>query len=121
MMHKMIRFVSLAAIAGAVALAAVPAAQVIADDGDNRPGAIRGVVKDGDGAAVGEAHVSLNTRNGRHVARAMTNENGQFGWRQVRPGPYSVQAGKRDVGRGQARAIVEPGEVTDVEITLRRR
>ncbi len=91
------------------------------DPGIDTGGAIAGLVVNADERPVPGAHVMLITANGRPVARTMTNREGRFHFRPVRPGDYLVRAGKMGVGHGQAEATVVEGEVTRVRIVLRRR
>jgi hypothetical protein len=86
------------------------------------PGAIAGIVSHAD-APVGDAVVVLKRvdRLGRTqvVARTRSNEAGRYDFARVRPGRYVVEAAKRGVGRGAARAAVVSGETTRAPIVLR--
>ena len=82
-------------------------------------GAVAGVVLDIDGTPVEGAHVRLMTRRSRRVvARGVTNENGRFGFRDVRIGRYVVVAAKRDVARGRGRVTVHPDGVSRVRVVI---
>ncbi len=101
-------------------LVSLSPSEVWADAGDGpSTGAVAGVVLDIDGTPVEGAHVRLMTRRHRRVvARGVTNENGRFGFREVRSGRYVVVAAKRDVGRGRARVAVHPDEVSRVRVVI---
>lgn len=103
-------------------LVSLSSSEVWADAGDGpRTGAVAGVVLDIDGTPVEGAHVRLMTRRHRRVvARGVTNDNGRFGFREVRSGRYVVVAGKRDVGRGRARVAVHSEQVSRVRVVIGR-
>lgn len=81
------------------------------------PGAISGVTVDADGA-VGGAQVVLSLR-GTVVARAESTDEGRFGFRNLAPGTYTLQAAKRGVGRGEAEVVVTADQVSRVRVALR--
>jgi large repetitive protein len=81
------------------------------------PGAISGITVNADGA-IGGAQVILS-RRGTVVARAESSEDGRFGFRNLAPGTYTLQAAKRGVGRGEAEVVVTAGEVSRIRVALR--
>ncbi len=84
-----------------------------------RFGAVAGVVLDQHGEPVADATVRLvHARTHRVVRTVHTDREGRFGFRHVRVGHYSVQAGKRQVGVGAARVSVRPHHVARVRIVL---
>ncbi|MCC6969168.1 MAG: carboxypeptidase regulatory-like domain-containing protein [Phycisphaerales bacterium] len=84
------------------------------------PGKIVGTVVDADGKPVADAHVVLK-HGDKVVAHMRTNAEGHYAFKDLRPGRYLVQAGKAEVGRGQERAAVRPGETVRVRITLKKK
>lgn len=81
------------------------------------PGALTGVAVF-EGAPVADAVVIVR-RGGEEVARSVTTADGRFGFRELRPGAYMVEAVKRGVGAGVARAEILAGQTTSVRIQLR--
>ncbi|QOJ01372.1 MAG: carboxypeptidase regulatory-like domain-containing protein [Phycisphaeraceae bacterium] len=81
-------------------------------------GAIAGLVTTEAGRPVPGAAVVLS-RDGQAVARTTTNDDGRYDFANLRPGQYGLEASKRGVGNGAARAEVRAGETTRAPIVLR--
>lgn len=84
------------------------------------PGRIVGTVVDADGNAVADAHVVLKHGN-EVIAHAMTNADGHYVFKDVRPGRYLLEAGKQGFGRGHELAMVHSGQTVRVKITLKKK
>lgn len=84
------------------------------------PGKIVGTVVDADGNPVADAHVVLK-HGDKVIARAMTNADGHYVFKDVHPGHYVLEAGKPGVGRGHALALVHPARTVHVKITLKKK
>ncbi|MFO0834125.1 MAG: carboxypeptidase-like regulatory domain-containing protein [Phycisphaerales bacterium] len=84
------------------------------------PGKIVGTVVDADGNPVADAHVVLK-HGDKVVAHAMTNADGHYVFKDVRPGRYLLEAGKQGVGRGHGLALVHPGQTVRERITLKKK
>jgi uncharacterized protein (DUF2141 family) len=80
-------------------------------------GALAGLVFNADGV-VGEAQVVLS-RDDQVVGRSVTNAEGRFGFRPLRPGVYKVEAFKRGVGVGMGRVEILAGQTANIRIELR--
>ncbi|MFG0326873.1 MAG: carboxypeptidase-like regulatory domain-containing protein [Phycisphaerales bacterium JB037] len=98
------------AIALAAAFFLMPsAARADGPESPVRPALVGGVVLTDNGRPVPDAVVRLVRPNGRVIARTTTNDQGQFRFDGIRPGPVAVQAAKRDAGAGATRLVAEPG------------
>lgn len=109
-----IKSLALMALAALMSIVAVGRAEA------QGPGSIAGTVWAGgrdDAQPVDGATVKL-FRDGVEVAQATTGAEGRFGFRNLRPGRYSVFAAKDGVGAGRARAAVVPDATTRVRIHL---
>lgn len=84
-----------------------------------RPSRIVGVVFNSEHRPVAGAQVVLVTPMGEVVRRTETNAEGRYVFEPVRPGAWMVRARKADVGAGQARTFVRPGETVRVPVLLR--
>ncbi len=87
-------------------------------------GALAGTVLDAEGEPIEGAVVTIeqivnNRRERPFRARAVTNENGVFGWREVPQGRYVVTAAARGHQRNSLRTTVRNDEVTRIRIQLR--
>lgn len=106
----------------ALLVTALPNTVQAVDTDGHATGAIRGIVVDGHGDPVEGAHVRLFRTHHRRriVARAVTNENGLFGFRQVAVGRYVVAAAQRTVGRGRTRVAVHEDETSRARVVIGR-
>lgn len=114
---------ALAALAAAVVLMAVPVSAV-ADADQPPPGNIKGFVATPPATPgtppvpVEDATVRLVRPNGTVVAVTHTNAQGKYGFPNVHPGPYRLQAFKEGVGHGMRHTFVFPGQTVIVPIGL---
>lgn len=86
-------------------------------------GTVTGGVLTRAGHTVPDAFVQIevNLPSGRvYTARARSDAQGQFAFRDVPPGTGVVRAGHPRVGRGHARVDVRSGQTSSVQIVLRR-
>lgn len=98
------------AIALAAAFLLMPtAARADSPESPVRAALIGGMVLTDTGRPVPDAIVRLVRPNGRVIARTTTDDQGQFRFEGIRPGPVAVRAAKRDAGAGSARLVAEPG------------
>jgi protocatechuate 3,4-dioxygenase beta subunit len=79
-------------------------------------GGVAGLTGNADGI-VGEVNLVLS-RNGREIARGMSNADGRFGFRMLAPGSYKINGAKRGVGRGETSFNVVAGQVTNIRVIL---
>lgn len=113
--------VSVASIAQTTRSNAPSEAGVVSPDASRQPAAIVGRVKSEDPAANLRGVVVVLHRDGRPVARTVTNDKGEFRFLGIRPGPFALTAAKPEVGGGIARGVAKPGEPTRVQIELKKR
>ncbi len=112
-------WILLTAMAAFIALGFVPAKV-------HAQGSVAGVVVDADGEAVEGAVVVIHSmERGRwhrpFHARAETNEEGVFGFRQVPQGRYMIRAMARELGMAREMIGVRDGQVTRVRLELQGR
>src|SRR5262249_30639471 len=89
------------------------------------PGAVKGLIAQGGGYQVRPQpglKVELRGPDGKPVKTATTNEKGEFEFKDVAPGPYSVYSVKpADAGaRGEKGVRVEAGKPSEVTVFLLR-
>lgn len=114
---------ALAALAAAVVLMAVPVTAVAGAD-QPPPGNIKGFVATPPATPgtppvpVENATVRLVRPNGTVIAVTHTNAEGKYGFPNVHPGPYRLQAFKEGVGHGVRHTFVHPGQTVIVPIGL---
>jgi protocatechuate 3,4-dioxygenase beta subunit len=79
---------------------------------DAEVGIVKGIVVDKDGNPIKDATVHLDGK------RTETNKNGEFIFRNVKPGEYTVKASKAGYEDGSKQVTVEPRKTEGVRITL---
>jgi len=82
------------------------------------PGVVAGVVKDADGRPVAGARLRLQTTAGGVVTTTTADDQGQFTFREVAPGPYLVVADKEGFEPANTIATVTTAEGANVELVL---
>ena len=96
-----------------------------AGEGDAAVGAVTGTVTDTDGNPVAGARVMLvqdrNRMRRPYMARTESDENGNFGFRQVPVGEYTIAAMTREMGADREQIEVRENEVTEVALQLQGR
>ncbi|MCC6677266.1 MAG: carboxypeptidase regulatory-like domain-containing protein [Phycisphaerales bacterium] len=121
--RSFVRSMSLA-IAAAIATLFTLAAPVTSMAGPSedapRPGRIAGIVVNSERQPVAGAQVALINAAGEVVRRTETSAEGRYMFERVHPGPWLVRARKVDIGIGQERTAVRPGETVRVPVMLRR-
>ncbi len=81
-------------------------------------GAAGGVVVDSSSGTVAGALVMLLNDEGIVVRKGLTGEKGMIGFQPLKPGLYTVVAGKKGAGNGQAKIFVKPQEVAKFKVEL---
>ena len=91
--------------------------QVVTQPGPVPPGTIRGVVRDGNGASIPNYEVALQAESGA-IVQGTTDANGEFEFRGLEPGNYTVMGQKNHPRQGAPMAPVtlhpEQGERVDL-------
>ncbi len=84
-----------------------------------RPAAVIGRVVDAENRPVEGARVALMSAPGEVVRSTMSNAQGQYEFKPIRPGRYAVGAAKQDVGQGRTPPFfAKPGEITRTPVKI---
>lgn len=121
-MFKLNRAVTVVAVCAGMGVFALPVshAQTMPGPGSGvkLAGAAVGTVVDSTGAPVAQAGVVLINHEGVVVRKSLTGELGFTGFKPLKPGPYKVVAGKKGVGKGEAKVLVMSQEVAKFKVEL---